>query len=205
MNGPQIYLSTPLLSDGQDFAPVLSALLDKHAIACVRFRTGSTSEAEIGKTAELLRNVCRIRDVPIVIETHFRLVPSLGLDGVHLLNAASSVREARKALGKDQIVGAFCGTSRHVGMAAAELGCDYVEFGPVGRPNLLGDGKRAERELFEWWDEMIEVPVVAEGEITPDIAIELAPYVDFLCLGEELWLHPDGPEQALDLILSAFR
>ncbi|MFV2003287.1 MAG: thiamine phosphate synthase, partial [Paracoccaceae bacterium] len=108
-------------------------------------------------------------------------------------------------VGKDQIVGAHCGTSQHAGMTAAELGCDYVEFGPAGAPGLLGDGARAAPELFRWWHQMIEVPVVAEGGITPHTASGLASITDFLCLGDELWSHPDGPEQALSAILARLK
>ncbi|HIE71875.1 MAG TPA: hypothetical protein EYP98_17775, partial [Planctomycetes bacterium] len=54
----------------------------------------------------------------------------LGLDGVHLTDGSRSVRVARKELGPDAIVGAFCGTSRHDGMVAGEAGADYVALGP---------------------------------------------------------------------------
>ncbi len=42
------------------------------------------------------------------------------------------MRDVRKALGADRIVGAFAGASRHKGMTLAEAGADYVAFGPVG-------------------------------------------------------------------------
>jgi thiamine-phosphate pyrophosphorylase len=44
---------------------------------------------------------------------------------------------------------------------------------------------------------MIEVPLVAEGGLTPDLAEDLAQTADFVALGEELWAHPEGPETAL--------
>jgi thiamine-phosphate pyrophosphorylase len=47
-------------------------------------------------------------------------------------------------------------------MAAGENGADYIAFSPVGDMGL-GDDIRAERDLFAWWSEMIELPVVAEG------------------------------------------
>ena len=44
---------------------------------------------------------------------------------------------------------------------------------------------------------MIEVPVVAEGGISPEVAAELAGAVDFVALGDELWSAPQGPAAAL--------
>jgi thiamine-phosphate pyrophosphorylase len=67
-------------------------------------------------------------------------VDRLGLDGVHLTDAARSVRATRKALGADAMVGAACGTSRHDGMAAGEAGADYIAFSPVGDTGL-GDAR----------------------------------------------------------------
>ena len=111
--------------------------------------------------------------MPLVVADHFRLAPRLGLDGVHLTDGARQVRAARKALGADAIVGAFARASRHDGMTAAEIGADYVSFGPVGATGL-GDGSVAPLDLFAWWSEMIEVPVVAEGGLTPALAADLA-------------------------------
>ena len=44
---------------------------------------------------------------------------------------------------------------------------------------------------------MIEVPVVAEGGLTPELAADLAGAADFLALGDELWTAPEGPKSAL--------
>ena len=44
---------------------------------------------------------------------------------------------------------------------------------------------------------MIEVPLVAEGGLTPELAGTIAHAADFLALGDELWSHDGGPEAAL--------
>jgi len=114
-----------------------------------------------------------------------------GLDGVHLPDGARQVRAARKALGPDAVVGAFCGASRHSGLNAGEAGADYIAFGPVGA-TALGDGTRAGRDIFEWWSEMIEVPVVAEGALDEAVIGDLAPVTDFFALGAEIWREDDA-------------
>ena len=95
---------------------------------------------------------------------------------------------------------AFCGTTRHEGIATAEAGADYVAFGPVGA-TPLGDGSLAEMDLFQWWSEMIEVPVVAEGALTADLVAKLGPVTDFLGVGEEIWSE-DDPAVALRALLA---
>lgn len=192
---PQLYLVTPPDPDREGFGDLLARTLDAAPVACLRLAMAGTDEDRIARTADALREIAHARDIPLVIARHGLLVERLGLDGVHLADGARQVAKWRKELGEDAIVGAFCGHSRHDGLAAGEAGADYIAFGPAGE-TALGDGSRAEADLFAWWSEMIEVPVVAEGALTPDLLRALAPVTDFFALGEEVW-NSDDPAAAL--------
>lgn len=198
---PQIYLITPSEVELSTFPDTLASVLDAHDIACVRLTLATRDEDRIARAADALREVTHARDVALVISDHTLMVERLGLDGVHLSDAARSVRHARKELGADAIVGAFCGPSRHDGMSAGEAGADYVSFGPV-RPGTLDDGSFAETELFEWWSEVIEVPVVAEGLLDAAMITRLAPHTDFFGLGDELW-KSEAPATELQNLIKA--
>ena len=197
---PQIYLVTPPDFELSSFPSRLSEVLDDHDIACLRLALASQDEDKLSRASDAVREVAHERDVAVVIDTHVALSERLGLDGVHLLDGARSIRSARKTLGKDAIVGAFCGTSRHDGMNAGEAGADYVAFGPVGDSGL-GDGEKADRDLFAWWSEMIEVPIVAEGHLTPAVVEALAQVTDFFAVGEEIW-REDNASTALGRLIS---
>lgn len=197
---PQIYLVTPPDFDLSVFPKTLDRVLSDVSVACLRLSLATRDEDRLVRAADALREVAHAHDVALVIDTHVVLAERLGLDGVHLTDGARSVRAARKALGPDAIVGAFCGQSRHDGMTAGEAGADYVSFGPVS--GHLGSGAIAERDLFQWWSVMIEVPVVAEGGIDADQARDLAGVVDFLAVGEEIWQAQD-PVEALCAIRDA--
>lgn len=192
----RIYLITPPALDLSGFSELLARALDAVDIACVRFTSASVDEGEILRQADNLREVCHAREVALVIDEHFQLVERLGLDGVHLGDGAKKLRYVREQLGQDAIVGAFCGSSRHAGLTAGEIGADYVSFGPVTASGL-GDGSLAAQDLFEWWSSMIEVPVVAEGSLSLDQAETLAPFADFIALGAEIWNHGDSPVDML--------
>ncbi|MGR3272454.1 thiamine phosphate synthase [Thalassococcus profundi] len=196
---PQIYLVTPPEFDLGSFPDRLAAVLDTHDIACLRLSLATRDEDRILRAADACREVAHRFDVALVIDTHVVLAKRLGLDGVHLADGARSVRFARKELGPDAIVGAFCGTSRHDGMTAGEAGADYVSFGPVGG-GALGDGSQADAELFQWWSEIVELPVVAEGGLDADHLRRLAPVTDFVALGEEIWQAEDASAELSALI-----
>ncbi|WP_299370821.1 thiamine phosphate synthase [uncultured Tateyamaria sp.] len=198
---PQLYLLTPPVFELSHFPDQLAAVLDAHDIACIRLALATQDEDRISRAADVCREVAHARDVAIVVNDHTALAERLGLDGVHLMDAAKSVRDARKALGPDAIVGSNCGTSRHAGMSAGEAGADYISFGPL---TGVADSAVADDDLFQWWSEMIEVPVVAEGGLTPEIIARLAPITDFFGIGEEIWIA-DTPAQALADLTAALR
>lgn len=195
---PQLYLITDEAADSVNFAPRLAACLDRVPVACVMLRMASADADRVARAADACRAITDPRDVALVAQDHLLLAERLGLDGVHLSDGSRSVAAARKALGEDAIVGAYCGTSRHDGMSAGERGADYVTFGPVGETGL-GDGTLADHDSFAWWSQMIELPVVAEGGLTPDLIRSLTPVTDFFALGPELWRTDDAAQTLADL------
>ncbi|WP_424976159.1 thiamine phosphate synthase [Dinoroseobacter sp. S124A] len=198
---PQLYLITPPEIELSSFPGQLAGLLDGAEIACVRLSLSTRDEDRIARAADACREVAHARDVPLVIDSHFLMVERLGLDGVHLGDGARSVRKVRKEIGAEAVVGAWCGASQHDGMSAGEAGADYIAFGPVAA-GLTGAGEVAEADLFAWWSQMIELPVVAEGGLTPEVVAALAPVTDFFAIGEEIW-GADDPLAALKTLTAA--
>jgi thiamine-phosphate pyrophosphorylase len=106
-----------------------------------------------------------------------RLARSIGADGVHLgvpSDPQAAYAAARQATGREGVVGAEAGISRHAAMVLAEAGADYVGF---GAPPHLGDREKARlrrAELVSWWAPIFEVPCVAFDVETPEEAERLA-------------------------------
>lgn len=189
-DAPQLYLMTPVAAQASSLAPVLEAMLDRFAPACIRI-PGAGDADSLGRIADLVRDLAHARDIAVVIDDHVQLAQSHGLDGVHLTRpTAKAVHDARKTLGADAIIGVYAGPSRHEGMNLGEAGADYVSFGPVGDDGL-GDGETAPIDLFQWWSEVIELPIVAEGGLTPALYAQLAPISDFIAIGPEIWGRDD--------------
>jgi thiamine-phosphate pyrophosphorylase len=197
---PQITLISPAAFDPEVFSDRIARVLDGVDIACLRLSLGTKDEDTLMRAADAAREVAHARDVAVVIDDHLILADRLGLDGVHLTDGSRTVRKARKDLGADAIVGAFCAASRHDGMSAGEAGADYVAFGPVGATRL-GDGSQAPYDLFQWWSEVIEVPVIAEGALTAELVGRFGPVTDFFAVGEEIW-GSDDPLSAFKALLA---
>jgi len=200
---PQIYLVTPSVIDLDFYPDQLARVLDSVEIACLRLGLASIDEDHISRAADALRDIAHARDIMLVVERHALLVERLGLDGVHLMDGGRNLRQLRKDLGEDAILGAYCNTSRHDGLTAGEAGADYVSFGPT-QASTLGDGSFAQAELFQWWSEVIEVPVVAEGALDINMIRALAPRTDFFGIGTEIW-DKDDPVAELATLIAAMQ
>jgi thiamine-phosphate pyrophosphorylase len=83
-------------------------------------------------------------------------------------------------------------------MVAGEEGADYVAFGaffPTGTKEVQ---HRADPDILSWWQELMEVPCVAIGGITPDNCGALVRAgADFIAASASVWSHPDGPAAAV--------
>lgn len=200
---PQITLITPPQVSLETYPATLARVMDATPIACLRLALAGRDEDHIARVADALREIAHARDIPIVIDRHVLMVERLGLDGVHLPDGSRAVRKLRKDMGNDAIIGAYCGQTKHEGMSAGEAGADYVAFGPLGA-SALGDGAVADLDLFQWWSEIVEVPVIAEGGLTAELVETFAPYTDFFAIGDEIWAA-DDPVSALSDLTRALR
>jgi len=200
----RLYLITPqrLVAGGldlSDFAPSLAAALDAGDVACVQLRLKGVDDQGVRRAAERLRGLVQERGVAFLLNDRPDLAAELGVDGVHIGQSDADYATARRLVGDDAIVGVTCHDSRHLAMVAAEQGADYVAFGafypsstkerPAGHPTP---------EILAWWSEIMTVPCVAIGGITPE---NCGPLVragaDFLAVSAAVWDHPDGPAAAV--------
>ena len=197
---PRLYLIAPPVLDRAGLDR-LAAVLDAEAVACIRLDPLGGDADAVARAAEAGRDAAAARGVPVVITDHAGLVRPLGLDGLHLRDGRA-LGKLRRDWGDAPILGAWCGASRHDGLVAGEAGADYVAFGPAA-PSPLG-GAVAEASLFAWWDEMVEVPVVAEGALDVGTVERLAPVVDFFAVGPEIWSAAE-PVTALRALTAPLR
>lgn len=196
----RIALTTPLVFDPAVLAETLGTLLATGAIASVRIDLSSDDEADWISAANHLMPIAHAADVPCLVTDQPELVGRLGLDGAHLARRTGELGVLRKRLGRDVILGAEAGLSRHRGMTLAEAGADYVTIGPCA-----GAGAAEAQELLTWWAEMIETPSIADGVTEESFARETSELADFLSPHPDaIWQAPD-PVAALKRFAEALR
>jgi thiamine-phosphate pyrophosphorylase len=191
MSDCQLYLISPLDVSG-DFPRRLENALDASGaggpVAAFQFRVKGVDQHEAARLAEPLLEICRARDVAFIVNDSVALAKRMGAEGVHLGQQDGDVRLARETLGREAQIGVTCHASRHLGMDAGEAGADYVAFGAFFPSVTKPSEHRPDLELLEWWQQMMEIPCVAIGGITPDNGLSLVEAgADFLAVSQAVW------------------
>ena len=60
----------------------------------------------------------------------------------------------------------------------------------------------AKSDLFNWWSQLVELPIVAEGRLTAEKIKEIGSVTDFLAFGQEIW-ESENPSETLGQLMSA--
>ena len=167
----------------------LVEVIEAADVACVLL---CQDAAEADPALDLrLRELTLARDVALLVGNDAARAKRIGADGVHLPADAALYGQAREHLGQRAIVGVGCNKSRHEAMLLAELGADYVAFGPTA---AASDRETEERAgLIAWWSEIFVVPCVAWNVETPEEAANLARLgADFVALSPSIWQAEDA-------------
>jgi thiamine-phosphate pyrophosphorylase len=194
----RLYLVTPAALDPQAFRDPLAAALDAGDVAAVQLRLKDVDDDAIRRACDALRPVTQERGVAFILNDRPDLAAETGCDGVHVGQQDTPYAEARARMGGDGIVGVTCHASRDLAMEAAEAGADYVAFGAFFPTTTKVSGHWANVEILEWWSEIMTVPCVAIGGITPaNCGPLVAAGADFLAVVSAVWNAPDGPAAAV--------
>lgn len=147
---------------------------------------------ETGDVASLVVSVTMVEafsplavkhDVALIVRDDIAAAFRAVADGVEISSAAEC-RNARQMLTVDQIVGARCGTSRHLAMEIAEAGADYVAF-------TQAQEKSPDEPIIGWWSSLFEIPCIAADPVEPvDLATLLTQRPDFIRPSDAMWHSP---------------
>lgn len=131
----------------------------------IQFRDKSMPSNELLEHAIKMRKLCNKHDVLFIVNDRVDIAMLSGADGVHLGMEDISIRDARKLLGKNKIIG---GTAHNLKEAlAAEIeGADYIGYGHIfeTKTKIKTDKPKGLKNLSDVCSK-IKIPVFAIGGI----------------------------------------
>jgi thiamine-phosphate pyrophosphorylase len=203
----RLYLITPpVIDDAKAFAALLEQALDAGDVAAIQVRLKDVSEAHLAEVTKAVLAVGQDYEVAVLLNDSPELAAKFGCDGVHIGQSDGTLKDARKIMGPDAMIGVTCHDSRHLAMEASEGGADYVAFGAFFPTQTKDTDFQAELEDLTIWQESMMTPCVAIGGITVencDAVIEAG--ADFIAVCGGIWNHPEGPAAAVGAFNAKFK
>ena len=116
------------------------------------------------KLARTVKEICTIYGVPLIINDSVEICLLSGADGVHLGQSDGSIKEARKVLGKDRIIGATAHNQSEA-IQAEKDGASYIGSGAAFGSETKSDAVKIKLDEYNVITQTVKIPVVAIGGI----------------------------------------
>ncbi|MBI1810571.1 MAG: thiamine phosphate synthase [Nitrospirae bacterium] len=133
-------------------------------VRCIQYREKDKSRRDIYREALILRKLTNEFRAVFVINDYADIALAVNADGVHLGQSDLPLKEARKILGTEKMIG----VSTHSIDEAIEAeagGADYIGFGPIFHTATKDAGKPKGVAALRAIKKLIKIPVVAIGGI----------------------------------------
>ncbi len=124
-----IYLIADERIAGKPYEEIVGKALEG-GIRFLQFRDKSSNTRELWEKSFIVRELTQKYSAVLIINDRVDIALSINADGVHLGKEDLPVKEARKILGEEKIIGLTV-RSRVEAIAGIEEGADYVSLGPV--------------------------------------------------------------------------
>jgi thiamine-phosphate pyrophosphorylase len=141
---------------------VLEAL--KAGVRWIQYRNKDGSRREIFRESVNLRKITRDFNTMLIINDHADIALAADADGVHLGQDDLPLKEARKIIGRDKIIG-ISTHSLDEAIDAVRSGADYIGFGPIFHTITKDAGSPKGISLLGEIKNKVHIPVVAIGGI----------------------------------------
>lgn len=133
----------------------------------VQLRDKSLSYDELIQEATKLHELTLRYRIPLIINDNLEAVREVKAEGIHLGLSDMAVRDARRILGEEKIIGASAHTVEEALTAQAD-GADYLGVGAVFSSSTKKDARPLSRETLTAICQAVSIPVVAIGGITKE-------------------------------------
>lgn len=164
----------------------------------IQYRDKSSDSRFRLRQARDLAELCKANEATFIVNDDSRLAAESGADGVHLGRDDTSLREARRLLGDEAVIGISCYNRLDLAEQAAAQGADYIAFGRFFPSMTKPDAVPADSVLIaqskQRWRTL---PVAAIGGISIDNAPALIEAgVDMLAVVQGVFATTDVRQAA---------
>lgn len=144
----------------------------KGGVTFLQYREKNLKGDLLKNEALSLKKLAEKYKIPFVVNDDVNLAKEIDADGCHIGQDDMNVKEARKILGKDKIIGASVFNVAQAEIAIKE-GCDYLGVGTIFSTSSKNDAKSVSFDELKKIAEFSSVPVIAIGGINEKNILKL--------------------------------
>ena len=161
------------LGDGEAPALEIAKLAIEGGVTMIQLREKKAPLHRVLSEGRALRELCRERGVPFLVNDRVDVAMLLEADGVHVGQDDIPYADARRLLGDVAIIGVSAGTPEEAAKAIDD-GADYLGVGAVYATGTKADaGAPIGTELIRGIRSKSAIPIVGIGGITADNAMNV--------------------------------
>jgi thiamine-phosphate pyrophosphorylase len=138
----------------------------------VQLRDKTRPKGELEKIALEMKELCKERGLPFIVNDHLDIALAVGADGLHLGQRDFSVATARRLLPLDKVIGCSTKTEEQAIKAETE-GADYLAVGSLYPTTTKVETILVGIERLREIKSVVSLPVVAIGGINRENAAEV--------------------------------
>ena len=170
----------------------------------LQLRAKKLSSREFLETARIIRKITKDKGTIFIVNDRIDIALLTDADGVHLGQDDLPVKEARRLLGNNKIIGYSTHNIREA-LEAKKLPVDYISFGPIFATKTKEDAQTPKG--LKGLDEVmkaVKIPIVAIGGITEtNMAHVLKQGVESVAMISEILAAKDISQKINRLISTA--
>ena len=160
----KLYLVTDSnILEGRDFYFEIEEAL-RAGIKCIQLREKTLGGKEFLERAKKLREITNKYNALLIINDRVDIAILSDADGVHIGQSDIPLKEVRKLLGDDKIIGVSTG-SIELAKLAKKDGADYIGVGAVFNTTTKLDANNVGIKMLSDIKESVDIPIVAIGGI----------------------------------------
>ena len=185
-----LYLISPSKIN-KHFYKDLTEVLSSRKVRYFQLRLKKHSGSKLLKIARKVKNITKKYKVKLIINDLPVLAKKINADGCHLGQSDGSIKDAKKLLKKNKIVGVTCHGSKKLILNTIKQKPDYIALGSFFKSKLKPRAKRAQKNLVKWTKQRTNLPIVAIGGINNKNYKSLMKFgVNYLAISSYIWNNP---------------
>lgn len=131
----------------------------------IQLREKELSEKEFLDEAFRIKEICTSKKIPLIINDNVKIAKETDAFGVHIGQSDMELKEARKILGAEKIIGVSCQTVEQA-FQAEKNGADYLGVGAIFSTSTKADAGNVSISTLKDICQSVKIPVVAIGGIS---------------------------------------